>query len=470
MTERTPEDIVKTLVDAGFDTRFVGGAVRDKVMSDLGIHDGEPSDYDIVTVAHPEMILGMFDDSMYVNANFSVAVYVASTEGYTEVVTARTERNYKNGKPQEWHYVDDIELDLARRDATMNAMTMDLDGNIFDPFGGIEDIKNKKVRSVGSPIIRIREHPIRIMRYIRFATKYKISIEDSLLRAIFDERDYLMLEPYEAIQKELMKGLEVNSGKYFRVLLLCGVFRVLFPDIDEMRGVTQNKHHSFLTVDEHIERALTEADSLGLDPLEKFAVILHDVGKPKSKSFVSDEYGHSFHGHAKKGLEIAKEICTMLRLSREDRRLVCLAVERHMDSLESSRARKRFVNRISQGTTDIDEVIERVTFVLNVMRADRGAIGRAKNVEADPFSIVPKREILAMIEEEEEYSVRQLAVNGNDIMKDLGIKQGPLVGEILDYLLEMVMRGNVKNERDELLDLAIMEFDDIVKAMKENGD
>ena len=455
MTRRTPEDIVRKLTEEGFDTRFVGGVVRDKIMSDLGMYDGEPSDYDIVTTAHPEIVLDRFDDSMYVHVNFSVAVYVGSTEGYTEVVTARKEGNYEHGKPQDWKYVDDIELDLARRDATMNAMTMDLEGNVFDPFGGVYDIKNRVVRAVGNPEVRIKEHPIRIMRYLRLATKYGMTIEDTLLKYIFDYVDYLALEPYEAIYKELMKGLEVNSSKYFRLCLLTGVFREVLPEIDAMRFVKQNKHHSFLDLDEHVQNALKEADAMDLDPLEKFAVMIHDIGKPVANALVSEEYGHSFHGHAREGAAIAKNLCSLMRMSNEDRRLVCVAVERHMDTLQTRKAMKRFINRVSQNATEIDDVIDRVTFVLNVMQADRSAIGRTKGVEQSEFGVVPKREILSMIEEDREYSVKQLDVNGNDIMEHLNLDQGPIVGYVLEHLLDLVMSEEIENEREALLNAAI---------------
>lgn len=436
-------DIIKTLEDNGHEAYYVGGCVRDSV---LGV---TPTDYDIVTDALPERVLEIFPGSKNINAAFSVAVYVKTDEGNVEVATMRRERNYKNGRPQDYEFVKDLNVDLARRDARFNAMAMDIDGNIIDPYNGMEDINKKVISAVGNPIARIKEHPIRVMRYVRFAASLNFVIADNLEIAISDYGHLLATEKWEAISKEFIKGLVTGGSRYVYKMNEFGLLSVIIPELDYADNQLQNNFH-YGSVMTHTLFALAEGRKAGYDAIRLIAILLHDIGKMKTAMPRKDGLGYTFYGHQKIGANMARDICKRLRLSSDEQELIYTAVLNHMSDINSKTAARRFINRIAGNETRPEEITSRVRFVVEVIVADKMAHRVDKEESNSKIS-----KMIELVEGEltgtTKFSTRDLAVNGNDIMEELGIQQGPDVGKVLNHLLGVVMADYIENEREALL-------------------
>jgi len=446
-------DIMKTLVKAGYQAYVVGGAVRDS-------YAGLPvKDYDVTTSATPNEVLALFPGSKIINGNFSVSVYVPSSEndGVVEVTTMRAESDmdYSSGKPLVYHFTNDINADLARRDMTINAMAMDVDGNIIDPFGGREHIKARRIVAIGEPADRIVAHPIRMMRYARFATAMgdnMFTLDSTLVDAIIKHRRYLAKESWEAIGKEFMKGLSGKmTEKYILSLKHLGLLEVILPEVFATTGVPQNKYHNFNSVWMHILKCMKEADRLGLTPVEKLGVLLHDVGKPDTRQFRDPEYGSTFYGHEVVGMAIAEDITKRLRLTEEERIMVALAVRHHMYQVGTSAQARKFLRKMDVGgNTPSDTIADRARFVLRVRRADYKPddnIRETRNAKEEAARAL----VASTLHEKVAFRVTDLKVNGNDIMQVLGIPEGRAVGNILEELLALVVDGTLENEREALL-------------------
>jgi tRNA nucleotidyltransferase (CCA-adding enzyme) len=434
-------EIMKELISNGFNAWVVGGAVRDLLLG------ATPKDYDLATNAKPEEILKIFPGSKLINASFSVAVYVPTgSEGYVEVATLREESSYKEGRPTDYKFVDDIKVDLGRRDATINAMAMDIDGNVIDPYGGRSDLESKIVRAVGSPAYRIEEHPIRMMRYIRFASTLSFEIEPSLDSQIIKNAKYIRKEKWEAISAEFLKALShKNAPLYLYMIQRYGILNVILPEVDRLKGVEQNVHHKS---DVWMHTLFAIASSLHATTMERLAILLHDIGKPHTIEKKDDKYGNSFHAHEVVGVEVARDICKRLRIPNKETDLICNAVRWHMYPISNAKTARRFVSKVSHNAQERDEIEDRVKFVMAVRRADKFAHKRTfvdTGVESEESLV---RNVL---EQKQPFSVKDLEINGHDIMKALDIKQGKAVGEVLSHLLDLVISDGIGNAREDLL-------------------
>ena len=453
--ELTYRDVMQRLVGAGYKAYLVGGAVRNAYL------DLDVKDYDVVTSATPHEVMQLFPGSKIINGNFSVSVYVPADEpgGVVEVATMRSEsdEDYSKGKPTRYVFTDDINADLARRDMTFNAIAMDVDGNITDPFGGRADLTNKKVVAIGDPAARITAHPIRMMRYARFATSLGdvFKLDEKLIDAIKEHRILLVKESWDAISKEFMKGLSGNlSHKYLLTLYDLGLLEIILPEVHATYGVTQNIHHDYKSVWQHTIMSLAAADEFEFTPTQKLGVILHDVGKPGTRKFVSSQYGASFYNHEQVGTVIADDITHRLRIPEDDRLLIRLSVRYHMYPVKTTRAAKKLLGHLNVGgNSSREEINKRAAFLMTVRLAD--TMGRVSPKEErltdEKVAFDLMKEVFS---EEEAFRVTDLKVNGHDIMEALDMQQGVAVGNVLNELLEMVVDGQLKNEREALLDEA----------------
>jgi len=450
-------DILKKLEDAGYKAYLVGGAVRNAY---LGI---PAKDYDIVCSAEPEEVLSLFPGSKIINAAFSVSTYVPSSEegGYVEVTTMRSESDsdYSNGKPVKYHFTDIIEEDLSRRDATINAIAMDYNGNVIDPFDGRQHIKERKVVAIGDPVDRIIAHPIRMMRYARFGTGIGgmlFQIDEDLAKAITDNRRLLVTESWGAIGPEFMKGLDGMAAKYILTLKHLGLLDIILPEVYETIGIYQNIHHGPNSVFMHTLKALTAADKLKSSKYEKLGVLLHDVGKPSTKVYKGEAYGYSFHKHEVVGARIAEDICKRLGVPEHERQLVVLAVKMHMYRIRTEREAKRFLRRMDiGGNSSKSDIAERTLFAMTVRISDSMA---HKDEDAENKQVAALEMVTDILKQEKPFGISDLAVNGNDVMGKLGVKPGRIVGTVLEHLLGEIINENVENEREALLNEAARAF------------
>ncbi len=429
------QHILRTLTDMGYEAYLVGGCVRDMLQ---GV---KPCDWDICTSARPEEAKICFSRQRIVETGLKHGtVTVLAEDGAYEVTTYRTEGPYSDRRrPDYVEFVSSLTSDLARRDFTMNAVAMDLEQNIQDPFGGIEDIRAGLIRCVGEPARRFQEDGLRIMRALRFGAVFGYEIEEQSAQAIHKNCHILKHVAVERINIELCKLLAgPNVGRILRQYP--DVFCQFWPQLGPLAALEQNTPWHCWGGWEHTIHALEAAPD---DLVLRLAVLLHDVGKPACKSTDEDGVDH-FYGHPAVSAQLADQMLQTLKFNTKTREQVTSLVEHHdVQILCQERSIRRWLNRL--GTEAFFQLLE-------VKRADN----MGQNYELVKGRLALLDEIKAKAEEiilqKQCVSLKDLAVNGLDVTA-AGVSQGPAVGRVLNVLLEKVLSGEFPNERESLLSL-----------------
>ncbi len=430
------KSVLRRLEEAGHTAYVVGGAVRDAVMGK------RPHDYDITTSALPEEMKQVFDGENVVETGLKHGTLtLVGKEGQYEITTYRTDGDYIDHRhPAKVLFVDNIEADLSRRDFTVNAMAYNEKTGLLDPFGGEEDVKNGCIRCVGAPEKRFDEDALRILRGIRFAAKTGFSIEKNTANAMF-------------LQKELLKKVspERQNGEFSRLLtdadasLLLefkDIFAVFIPELIPTFDFDQRNYHHRYDVYEHSARATAEAPR---ELILRLALFFHDIGKPAVFTVDEKGVGH-FYDHAKKSRELTEAILRRLKYDNETIRTVTALVEAHglvpHDSM-------KFARRLLARHGEIE-----VFRLITVARCDLSAQADhdEKNKSFEMLSVLEEN-ITAVLADAQCFTVKKLAINGNDL-KALGIKEGKRIGETLSFLLEKVLDDPTLNQAEPLLLLA----------------
>lgn len=428
-------NILQTLSSAGHEAYLVGGCVRDLLR---GV---EPHDWDICTSALPEETERCFADRRVIETGLkhgTVTVLVGS-EPY-EITTYRTEGPYSDSRrPDYVRFVPNLEQDLARRDFTMNAIAMDLQGNLRDPYGGADDIKAGLIRCVGEPDRRFQEDGLRVMRALRFAAVFGYEIEERTARAVHENRAMLDRVAAERINAELCKLLVgQNAGEVLRQYP--DVFCQFWPELGPLVTLEQNNPWHCWGGWEHTIQALEAAP---VDVTLRLAMLLHDIGKPACKS--TDEKGiDHFCGHPTVSARLADEMLRTLKFDNKTRERVVLLVERHDAQLPPrSQVIRRWLNRLGP---------EAFFQLLEVKRADH--MGQAPEKVKDRLTELDEIKAKAeqILAERQCLTLKDLAVNGRDVIA-AGVTPGPEVGRVLEGLLEQVLSGKTPNSQSILLEL-----------------
>ena len=428
------QKLMDRLEDAGFQAWAVGGCVRDDA---LGI---TPHDYDLCTSALPEQTRALFSDYGMFLAGLKHGTVSVITEGdVVEITTFRTEGDYSDNRHPGWvRFVPTIEEDLSRRDFTINAMAYSPLRGYADPFGGLEDLKRKRLRAVGDPVRRFREDSLRILRGARFAARFGLEIEEGTLAAMFSERELMEGLARERVFSELTKFFTLASGSLIREME--PLITQVIPELTPCVGFDQkNPHHAY---DVFTHMAMVTG-RLPNEPELRFAGILHDIGKPETMTIDQNGRGH-FYGHAQVGAELADGILHRLKAPTAFREEVVWLIHHHMDlwTPEPKQVR-RALSRHG---------ILRLRRFCALQRSDMGGKGVGKPPRLQEIS-----DFLRMAEEfaakEGEITLKRLAVKGGDLMA-IGYPQDPSLGKTLNRLLEMVLAGEAENDRETLLALA----------------
>ena len=431
---KLPEHILfclDALEDAGFAAWCVGGCVRDAL---LGL---TPQDYDICTAALPEQTEAVFADRKLVLAGKKHGtVGVIFGKEVVEITTFRTEGMYLDNRHPEWvEFVSDVTEDLARRDFTVNAMAYSPRRGFADPFGGRQDLEKKRLRAVGDPQLRFQEDSLRILRGLRFATRYSLTIEDATWQAMVRQRQLMDNLARERVWEELCKLL--LTVKTAEELVTFGpVLAAVIPELAPMLGFDQRSPHHAYDVFTHTAHVVVNVPA---DLTLRWAALLHDVGKVPT--FTQDETGRGhFYGHAQASAEMADSILRRLKSPTDLRQQAVLLIEKHMTKLPpDKKVLRRWLSRLGDGT---------VEQLLLFQEADMCSKGTGKPAETAQFTQL--RVLLDQIREENAcLSLKDLAINGHDLMK-LGI-QGKAIGQTLNRLLELVMDEQLPNEKEALL-------------------
>jgi putative nucleotidyltransferase with HDIG domain len=409
------------LAGAGHAVWLVGGCVRDLLLGEA------PKDWDMTTSAGPEQMLALFPG----------AKIMGEARGGNTVLIPR------DGAPYEVtpYRGASLDEDLARRDFTINAIALGLDGALLDPLQGRRDLGARLVRACGSARDRLHEDPLRMLRAIRLAAQFEFELDPELAAAISELAPRLQAIAPERIGMEfartLVTGRPVWAMERLRELGLLDQFA---RELTAMVGVEQNEYHRF----DVWNHALV---ALGLTPPElhlRLAALLHDVGKPHTISVDTDGRRH-FYRHELVGADMADAFLERLRIEGVVRRKVVHLVRYHMDlHLEgemSDSAIRRMVRRIG---------LEHMHDLIQVRRADRLASGMREG-DLSPENVYLLQQVDRILKEDAALQVTDLAVTGDDVVRVFGRPPGPYVGEALRALLEEVLEEPTLNERAYLL-------------------
>lgn len=443
---QVPDDVLalcRRLVTAGFEAHLVGGGVRDMLLG------RPPVDYDVATSAAPERVLALFGQGYAIPTGLQHGTVTVLTDVQgdhsrrsIEVTTFRGEGAYVDGRrPSSVTYVGSLEEDLARRDFTMNAIGFDpLAGKVTDPFDGRGDLGRKLVRAVCDPLARFREDGLRPMRAVRQAAQLGFDIAPATLDAIRPTLDVVRKVSAERIRDELLKLLGApRPSRGLELMRATGLLEVVMPELLEGVGVVQNRFHKH----DVYRHTLAVVDNTHGDPIVRLGALLHDVGKPRAQQPREGAPGEfSFFRHELVGAEMADAICKRLKLSTAERERVVAIVSNHMFFYTpdwTDGTVRRFVRRVGPGGVD------------DLFALREGDIaGRGFDEDPDVELGELRRRIAAVAAADAALKVTDLAIDGKDVMRVLGIRPGPQIGVVLERLLERVLDDPSLNQRDRL--------------------
>jgi len=427
-----PKKIIDLMLKFGDNEIFVvGGAVRDLLLG------REVKDWDLTTNLVPEEILKLFPKNSFYNNLFGTVGIIGKDGEIFEVTTYRSEEGYADSRhPDKVVWGKSLEEDVKRRDFTINAMAMDVTGKIFDFWKGEEDLKNGLIRTVGSPDERFGEDALRMMRAIRFSAQLKFQIEEKTFESIVKNAKLINNIAYERIRDELFKILVTEKpGDGVILLKNSGLLEQILPEILTGVGMVQRGHHIY-DVWKHSLEALNNCCSS--NPITRLAALLHDVGKPTVMKTIGDN--NTFHNHEVVGSRIALSIGKRLRLSKEELQQLFILVRWHMftvSEMQTDSAVRRFIKNVT--VPYLDEMIA-------LRRGDR--LGSGAKETSWRWELFKKR--LTEVQTQP-FSVKDLKVDGKDVMEILKIKPSRKVGEVLDKLFAEVEKDVKLNEREILL-------------------
>lgn len=419
------KEALHRLHNQGYDAYLVGGALRNLLLGQL------PKDWDIATAAWPGKVEELFPRTTPLGKRFGT-IQVHMDDYTVEITTFRQEGPYSQGRhPDTVEFIPSITEDLSRRDFTMNAMALDPLRRLWvDPFGGEKDLKRGLVRAVGDPWERFQEDPLRMLRFFRFQAQLGFRGEKRTYQAvdpgpvhrisqerIRDEMDRLLLAPHPD------KGL---WGLYNT-----GLLTTLFPEFKPLEEEDRIIHHIIKTV-----AAIKPKTHL------RWAALLHDLGKGPTRAI--QEGRLTFHGHEKvsqeQGLTILQRLHQPKALQEKVERLVAM----HMfpaNPHQSDAALRRFIQKVGP---------ENITDLLELRRADIVATSHRFDLAYKPFKAFCNR-IEEILSQEQAFSIKDLAINGKEVMETLKISPGPRVGAILEDTLHWVLENPKRNNREDLL-------------------
>jgi tRNA nucleotidyltransferase (CCA-adding enzyme) len=437
------KNALEVLHDAGFECFIVGGCVRDLIVG------REPNDWDLTTNATPEQIIALFPKTVYENTFGTVAVvfeYETEPSVILEITPYRTESKYSDNRhPDTIQFAKTLSEDLKRRDFTINALAYDFyKGQIVDEWGGMSDIKDKVIKTVGDANERFQEDALRMARAVRFSTQLGFAINGDTLSAITQNKDLIKNVSLERIRDEFEKII-MSPDPVMGIGLLqkLGLLTHIIPELEEGVGCEQKGEHIY-DVFEHVLHALGHASEKKWPLHIRLSALFHDIGKPRTRRWDGTKAGgagkYTFYGHEVVGAHMTKKIMDRMKFPKDITELVVKFVRYHMffsdtKTITLSAVRRTIVN---VGRENIWELME-------VRECDR--IGMKKNETSYRL-----RKYHAMIEEalRAPTSVGMLKINGEVLIKELGIKPGPRMGWILHALLDECLEDDTKNNSEYL--------------------
>lgn len=417
--------VLRRLRDAGHETYFAGGCVRDLLR---GL---SPKDYDIATAARPEQVAALFPRTVEVGRAFGV-IKVLIDGNEIEVTTFRSEGPYVDGRRPESVTFTTAEEDVRRRDFTINGLLWDpIEKKVLDFVGGQEDLKNRILRAIGDPSLRFEEDRLRMMRAIRFACQIGLKIEEATYAAIRAHSSGIVTISMERIRDEF-KGILLSDRRSAGIEMLAetGLLRYFLPEVLALRGVAQPPEF-------HPEGDVWTHTLLALDQLKEptFALalgtLLHDIAKPLTQTFDGNRI--RFNGHDVRGASMARDICRRLRLSAEETECVEYLVASHMKFKDVRQMRESTLRRFLSEPhfPDLVRMCEADVLASN---KDFSALEYVKTAR-ERFSREPLRP--------------PRLVSGYDLIQ-MGLTPGPIFSKILNELEDLQLEGKLSTREEAL--------------------
>lgn len=442
MNIKLPKDVIyilQRLENSGYSAYVVGGCVRDALLGNV------PQDWDICTSALPQQVINTFSDYRVIKTGIKHGtVTLMLNSNMYEITTFRTEKDYSdNRRPDTVEFVADIKEDLSRRDFTVNAMAYNPKQGLIDLFFGLDDLDMRIIRTVGNADVRFNEDALRILRALRFSAKLCFNIEKSTAASVHRNKGLLNNIAAERILAEF-KQLLLSENAVNILREYYDVISVFIPEISPMVGFCQYNSYHCYDVWEHTLHALSYADN---NIIIRLAVLFHDVGKPHSLTFDQQGIGH-FYGHCVKSAEITENILKRLRCDTKTIKTVVELVKNHdrIISANSRSVKKAALHLGSEEMTRLLIAVKKCDAYGQSPKLLRQRLEELNEIEDILNSLIANNKIL--------FSVKELKINGNDLI-NMGVKDGRVVGAILNSLLKSVNDENIDNIYSSLVKAAM---------------
>jgi poly(A) polymerase len=447
LIEKAPlaSSLARAFKEKGFRLALVGGPVRDAILGRLG------NDLDFTTDAHPhetKKILKEWADHVWDTGIVFGTVAGKRDDTTVEVTTYRTEKYEESSRKPDVEFGDTIEGDLSRRDFTVNAMALELTTDkpeFIDPFGGIEDLTKKILRTPASAEQSFSDDPLRMMRAARFAGQLNFSIDESVVSAMQSMASRISIISAERVREEFVKLLMSNNPRLgITILVDTGLADLVLPEIPKLR-LEIDEHHHHKDVYEHsitvLEQAISQEEKLGGPNLViRLAALLHDIGKPKTRNLIEGG-GVSFHHHEVVGARLSKARMKALRFDNDTIEAVETLVALHLrfhgygEGEWTDSAVRRYVRDAGDLLVHLHVLTRADCTTRNAKKAER---------LARTYDDLEAR--IAKLAEEEELSKIRPDLDGAQVMQILDLKPSADVGKALDFLMELRMENGPLGE------------------------
>jgi tRNA nucleotidyltransferase (CCA-adding enzyme) len=434
--------IARELHRKGFEAWVVGGSVRDSLI-------GRPAyDHDIATDATPEEVMGIFRRTVPTGVRHGTVTVLSGDES-VEVTTFRSDGVYSDARhPDTVRFAKTIREDLSRRDFTINGIAFNpITGDLCDPFGGRGDIERRVIRTIGEPLDRFREDGLRPFRACRLASQLGFTIEKHTFETISVCTEQAAQVSVERIRDEFIRIIQSPKPSVgIELLRSSGLLEVFLPELLTGFGIRQNVYHRF-DVYYHNLYSCDAADPS--DYRVRLAALFHDMGKFHAKKEIEghrDGTKSVFYNHEIIGAGITKRVMRRLKFSNQDVKFVTHLIRNHMfhyTHLWTDGAVRRFMRKV--GLENLDALFE-------LRRADRIGNGLKQGHSRAVQNL--RTRIDKILEQENAITVKDLVINGHDVMEQFDLKPGPIIGETLQHLLEIILDDPEKNDRETLIGLA----------------
>ncbi|NSB15571.1 CCA tRNA nucleotidyltransferase [Clostridium beijerinckii] len=426
--------IIDRLLENGYEAYMVGGCVRDCILGK------EPKDWDITTNAKPLEVVELFDKVILTGLKHGTVTVMLNKESY-EITTYRSDGEYEDNRhPKEVKFVSSLKEDLARRDFTINSMAYNNISGLVDYFNGIEDLGKKIIRTVGDPRKRFGEDALRMLRAIRFSAQLDFTIDRLTLNSIKELKDNIRNISKERIREEFNKIL-LNNPRKIEILRECGILEYIVPGISKIYNF--NKNNSCHSHDLY-NHAIIATETIESQIYLRLSMLFHDFGRVCT---IRTDENDNLHcsSYSKESSRIANEILKYLKYDNNTINKVTLLIQYHDYRMDNKVSIKKLLREIG---------IDLFKDLIKIQRADILA-QESKNCKKHLINLDDAENILnEIIDKDECFTLKNLKINGGDLLS-LGFNKGKEIGEILNYLLDIVIEDPKSNEKQELIKLVM---------------